>query len=297
MDKWRNYDVLVATNIIESGLDIPNANTIFIINANHFGLSDLHQMRGRVGRSNKKAYCYLVTPSLSMLTSDARKRLSALEEFSDLGDGIKVAMRDLDIRGAGNLLGAEQSGFINDLGYDMYHKILDEAVQELKENEFKALFETDLAEVAEALKVDCQIETDLRVLIPEDYVQSISERLGLYTRLDEIDDEANLMAFIQEMEDRFGKMPIEVKDMIDLVRCRWKAQVLRVEKITLKNNILKLYFVSQEIPQEIVVKVIQFVNGKKGICQLREKSGKMILQVERVGTIPELNTILVDILG
>jgi transcription-repair coupling factor (superfamily II helicase) len=292
-----NYDVLVATNIIESGLDIPNANTIFIINANHFGLSDLHQMRGRVGRSNKKAYCFLVTPSLSMLTSDARKRLSALEEFSDLGDGIKVAMRDLDIRGAGNLLGAEQSGFINDLGYDMYHKILDEAVQELKENEFKALFETDLAEVAEALKVDCQIETDLRVLIPEDYVQSISERLGLYTRLDEIDDEANLMAFIQEMEDRFGKMPIEVKDMIDLVRCRWKAQVLRVEKITLKNNILKLYFVSQEIPQEIVVKVIQFVNGKKGLCQLREKSGKMILQVERVSTIPELNTILVDILG
>jgi transcription-repair coupling factor (superfamily II helicase) len=292
-----NYDVLVATNIIESGLDIPNANTIFIINANHFGLSDLHQMRGRVGRSNKKAYCYLVTPSLSALTSDARKRLSALEEFSDLGDGIKVAMRDLDIRGAGNLLGAEQSGFINDLGYDMYHKILDEAVQELKENEFKALFETDLSEIAEALKVDCQIETDLRVLIPEEYVTSISERLGLYTRLDEIDDEISLATFVTEMEDRFGKMPIEVQDMIDLVRCRWKAQVLRVEKITLKNNILKLYFVSHEIPQEIVLKVIQFVNHKKGLCQLREKSGKMILQVDKISTIPELNTILVDILG
>ncbi|MEN9729251.1 MAG: transcription-repair coupling factor [Bacteroidota bacterium] len=292
-----NYDVLVATNIIESGLDIPNANTIFIINANHFGLSDLHQMRGRVGRSNKKAFCYLVTPSLSALTSDARKRLSALEEFSDLGDGIKVAMRDLDIRGAGNLLGAEQSGFINDLGYDMYHKILDEAVQELKENEFKALFETDLSEIAEALKVDCQIETDLRVLIPEDYVSSISERLGLYTRLDEIDDEPSLTGFITEMEDRFGKMPLEVQDMIDLVRCRWKAQVLRVEKITLKSNILKLYFVSKEIPQEIVLKVIQFVNSKKGQCQLRDKSGKMILQVDRISTIPELNTILVDILG
>ena len=292
-----NYDVLVATNIIESGLDIPNANTIFIINANHFGLSDLHQMRGRVGRSNKKAYCYLVTPSLSTLTSDARKRLSALEEFSDLGDGIKVAMRDLDIRGAGNLLGAEQSGFINDLGYDMYHKILDEAVQELKENEFKALFETDLSEIAEALKVDCQIETDLRVLIPEEYVSSISERLGLYTRLDEIDDDTSLTAFVMEMEDRFGKMPLEVQDMIDLVRCRWKAQLLRVEKITLKSNILKMYFVSQEIPQEIVLKVIQFVNNKKGQCQLREKSGKMILQVDRISTIPELNTILVDILG
>jgi transcription-repair coupling factor (superfamily II helicase) len=292
-----NYDVLVATNIIESGLDIPNANTIFIINANHFGLSDLHQMRGRVGRSNKKAYCYLVTPSLSSLTSDARKRLSALEEFSDLGDGIKVAMRDLDIRGAGNLLGAEQSGFINDLGYDMYHKILDEAVQELKENEFKALFETDLSEVAESLKVDCQIETDMRVLIPEEYVSSISERLGLYTRLDEIDDETSLKGFINEMEDRFGKMPLEVQDMIDLVRCRWKAQLLRVEKITLKSNILKLYFVSQEIPQEIVLKVIQFVNRKKGLCQLREKSGKMILQVDSISSIPELNTILVDILG
>ena len=291
-----NYDVLVATNIIESGLDIPNANTIFIINANHFGLSDLHQMRGRVGRSNKKAYCYLVTPSLANLTSDARKRLSALEEFSDLGDGIKVAMRDLDIRGAGNLLGAEQSGFINDLGYDMYHKILDEAVQELKEHEFKALFETDLAEIAETLHVDCQIETDLRVLIPESYVQSISERLALYTRLDEIEHEDELKLFIHEMEDRFGQMPIEVTDMTDLVRCRWIAQKLGVEKITLKNNMLKFYFVSKDIPQQIVLKVIQYVNAQKGRCQLREKSGKMILQVDNVVTIPELNTILVNIL-
>ena len=292
-----NYDVLVATNIIESGLDIPNANTIYIINANHFGLSDLHQMRGRVGRSNKKAYCYLVTPSLANLTSDARKRLSALEEFSDLGDGIKVAMRDLDIRGAGNLLGAEQSGFINDLGYDMYHKILDEAVQELKETEFRALFETDLAQIAESLTVDCQIETDLRVLIPEEYVQSISERLALYTRLDEIENEEELGTFVSEMEDRFGQMPNEVRDMTELVRCRWKAQGLRVEKILLKNNMLKLYFVSTDIPQDIVVRVIQFVNSKKGQCQLREKSGKMILQLDKVSTIPELNTILVDILG
>ncbi len=292
-----NYDVLVATNIIESGLDIPNANTIYIINANHFGLSDLHQMRGRVGRSNKKAYCYLVTPSLANLTSDARKRLSALEEFSDLGDGIKVAMRDLDIRGAGNLLGAEQSGFINDLGYDMYHKILDEAVQELKETEFRALFETDLAQIAATLTVDCQIETDLRVLIPEEYVQSISERLALYTRLDEIENETELSTFVSEMEDRFGQMPNEVRDMTELVRCRWKAQALRVEKILLKNNMLKLYFVSTDIPQDIVGRVIQFVNSKKGLCQLREKSGKMILQLDKVSTIPELNTILVDILG
>jgi transcription-repair coupling factor (superfamily II helicase) len=296
-----HYDVLVATNIIESGLDIPNANTIFILNANNFGLSDLHQMRGRVGRSNKKAYCYLATPSLANLTSDARKRLSALEEFSDLGDGIKVAMRDLDIRGAGNLLGAEQSGFINDLGYDMYHKILDEAVQELKENEFRKLFEVDLEQVAEMLKVDCTIETDLRVLIPEDYVQSISERLALYTRLDEIEDEETLATFIKEIKDRFGDLPNEVQDMIELVKCRWKAQVLGIEKILLKNNNLKFHFVSSEsarpLDQSLVIKVISFVNNKKGLCQLREKAGKMILQIDKVSSIKELNTILVDILG
>ena len=296
-----HFDVLVATNIIESGLDIPNANTIYILNANHFGLSDLHQMRGRVGRSNKKAYCFLATPSLASLTSDARKRLSALEEFADLGDGIKVAMRDLDIRGAGNLLGGEQSGFINDLGYDMYHKILDEAVQELKENEFKSLFETDLGAVAEALKVDCQIETDLRVLIPEDYVSSISERLALYTRLDEIENEKELNEFMAEVKDRFGEWPTEVRDMYELVACRWKAQVLGIEKITLKGNILKLYFVSMEAQPNsgttIIGQVIQFVNTKKGGCQLREKAGKLILQVEKVSTIKDLNGILIDILG
>jgi transcription-repair coupling factor (superfamily II helicase) len=296
-----HYDVLVATNIIESGLDIPNANTIFILNANNFGLSDLHQMRGRVGRSNKKAYCYLATPSLANLTSDARKRLSALEEFSDLGDGIKVAMRDLDIRGAGNLLGAEQSGFINDLGYDMYHKILDEAVQELKENEFRKLFEVDFEQVAESLKVDCTIETDLRVLIPEEYVTSISERLALYTRLDEIEDVETLATFIKEIKDRFGDLPQEVNDMIELVKCRWKAQVLGIEKILLKNNNLKFHFVSSEsarpLDQSLVIKVISFVNNKKGLCQLREKAGKMILQIDKVSSIKELNTILVDILG
>ncbi len=291
-----NYDVLVATNIIESGLDIPNANTIYILNSNHFGLSDLHQMRGRVGRSNKKAYCFLAVPSLSTLTSDARKRLSALEEFSDLGDGIKVAMRDLDIRGAGNLLGAEQSGFINDLGYDMYHKILDEAVQELKEHEFKALFEADLKEIAETLKIDCSIETDLRVLIPENYVQSISERLSIYTQLDEIEDESKLNSFMKELEDRFGKLPNEVEDMIELVKCRWAAQQLGIEKIILKNNNLKLYFVNSEAQNsQLVIKVIQFVNSKKGLCQLREKAGNLIMQVDKISSIKELKTILSDI--
>ncbi|OYX13099.1 MAG: transcription-repair coupling factor, partial [Algoriphagus sp. 32-45-6] len=186
------YDVLVSTNIIESGLDIPNANTIIINRAHMFGLSDLHQMRGRVGRSNKKAFCYLLTPPMSGLTPEARKRLQTLEEFSDLGDGFKVAMKDLDIRGAGNLLGAEQSGFITDLGFEMYHKILDEAVQELKENEFAALFETDLAEKVKVLVQDCTIETDLELLIPEEYVSNISERLGLYSKLDSIKNEEEL---------------------------------------------------------------------------------------------------------
>jgi transcription-repair coupling factor (superfamily II helicase) len=205
-------------------------------------------------------------------------------------------MRDLDIRGAGNLLGAEQSGFINDLGYDMYHKILDEAVQELKEHEFKALFEADLKEIAESLKIDCSIETDLRVLIPDNYVTSISERLAIYTQLDEIEEEEKLQEFIKELEDRFGKLPQEVEDMIELVKCRWTAQQLGIEKILLKNNNLKLYFVNSEAQNsQLVVKVIQFVNAKKGQCQLREKGGNLILQVDKIFTIKELKTILADI--
>src|SRR5690606_15243383 len=201
------YDVLVSTNIIESGLDIPNANTIIINQAHMFGLSDLHQMRGRVGRSNKKAFCYLLTPPASVLSSDSRKRLAALEEFSELGDGFKVAMRDLDIRGAGNLLGAEQSGFINDLGFDTYHKILDEAIQDLKETEFKDLFASELADKAKLIVQDCVIETDLEILIPDSYVNNISERLQLYSRLDNIKDEEEMEKFSGEVRDRFGPIP------------------------------------------------------------------------------------------
>ena len=193
------YDILVSTNIIESGLDIPNANTIIINHAHMFGLADLHQMRGRVGRSNKKAFCYLLSPPVSGLTSEARKRLRTLEEFSELGDGFKVAMRDLDIRGAGNLLGGEQSGFINDLGFDTYHKILDDAVNELKESEFRYLFEEDLQEKAKLLSEDCIIETDFEMLIPEDYVTNITERLNLYSRLDNIDSEESLHNFSIEL--------------------------------------------------------------------------------------------------
>ena len=296
-----HYDVLVSTNIIESGLDIPNANTIFINHANHFGLSDLHQMRGRVGRSNKKAFCFLLTPALSLLTSDARKRLSALEEFSDLGDGFKVAMRDLDIRGAGNLLGAEQSGFITDLGYELYHKILDEAVQELKENEFRELFEKQLSEVVESLKVDCQIETDLTVLIPEKYVSSISERLSLYTQLDDMKNEEELVKFERMVKDRFGPLPPEMKDIIEIVRVRWIAELLGIEKILLKNNNLKCYFVSSEnekyYKSATFGKILDYVKLNSRKCSLKEAKGKLILIFEKITSIEELKGILREIIG
>ena len=296
-----HYDVLVSTNIIESGLDIPNANTIFINHANHFGLSDLHQMRGRVGRSNKKAFCFLLTPALSLLTSDARKRLSALEEFSDLGDGFKVAMRDLDIRGAGNLLGAEQSGFITDLGYELYHKILDEAVQELKENEFRELFEKQLSEVVETIKVDCQIETDLTVLIPEKYVSSISERLSLYTQLDDMKNEEELVKFERMVKDRFGPLPPEMIDIIEIVRVRWVAELLGMEKILLKNNNLKCYFVSSEnekyYKSATFGKILDYVKMNSRKCSLKEAKGKLILIFEKITSIEELKGILREIIG
>ncbi|MBP6410896.1 MAG: transcription-repair coupling factor [Pseudarcicella sp.] len=291
-----NFDVLVSTNIIESGLDIPNANTIFINHANHFGLSDLHQMRGRVGRSNKKAFCYLLTPSLSALTSDARKRLSALEEFTDLGDGFKVAMRDLDIRGAGNLLGAEQSGFVNDLGYELYHKILDEAVQELKEKEFSDLFAEELSKTTEKLISDCLIETDMNVLIPEKYVQSVSERLSLYTKLDTISNETELDLFIQTTVDRFGPMPVEMNDMVEIVKCRWVAQQLGVEKILLKNNNLKFIFVSSEnerfYKSDTFGKILDYVKSNAKTCQLREIKGKLVLNFDQLLSIKDLSSLL-----
>jgi transcription-repair coupling factor (superfamily II helicase) len=296
-----HYDVLVSTNIIESGLDIPNANTIFINHANHFGLSDLHQMRGRVGRSNKKAFCFLLTPALSLLTSDARKRLSTLEEFSDLGDGFKVAMRDLDIRGAGNLLGAEQSGFINDLGYELYHKILDEAVQELKENEFRELFEVSLSETVENLKIDCQIETDLHVLIPEKYVSSISERLSLYTQLDDMKTGEELHKFEVMVKDRFGPLPPEVKDIIEIVRVRWMAEMVGMEKILLKNNNLKCYFVSsgneKYYKSATFGKILDYVKKNSRKCSLKEAKGKLMLIFEKITSIEELKGILNEIIG
>jgi transcription-repair coupling factor (superfamily II helicase) len=284
------YDVLVSTNIIESGLDIPNANTIIINQAHMFGLSDLHQMRGRVGRSNKKAYCYLLTPPGSVLSADSRKRLAALEEFSDLGDGFKVAMRDLDIRGAGNLLGAEQTGFITDLGFDTYHKILDDAIQELKETDFKDLFAEELAQKARLVVPDCVIETDLEILIPDDYVSNTSERLQLYSTLDNINDDNWLMKFRESLKDRFGLLPEPVDQLINSVRLRWIGEYIGLERIVLKNERLRGYFVSGNddyFKSEIFGKVLNFVQHHPKTCRMKETGNKLMLIMEGIKTVDD----------
>jgi transcription-repair coupling factor (superfamily II helicase) len=290
------FDVLVSTNIIESGLDIPNANTIIINQAHNIGLSDLHQMRGRVGRSNRKAFCYLIVPSLATLTSDSRKRLQALEEYSELGDGFKISMRDLDIRGAGNLLGAEQSGFINELGFETYHKMLDEAIAELKEEEFRELFEGERNKGLEAvLSSDCNIETDFQILIPESYIPPISERLRTYIQIDEQKTEAGLLEVKKSLEDRFGKIPQEVEDLFKVVRLRWAAQRLGFEKLTLKNDKIRGLFVAKQdfFKSETFGKVLNFVNSKSDRCRLKESTDKRLLFIfENVKTIDGVMNVL-----
>lgn len=294
------YDVLVSTNIIESGLDIPNANTIIINSAHMFGLSDLHQMRGRVGRSNKKAFCYLLTPSVSALTGDSRKRLSVLEEFSDLGDGFKVAMRDLDIRGAGNMLGAEQSGFITDLGFDMYHKILDEAIQELKETEFADLFKDELdKQRLKNLVQDCVIETDLSILIPDTYVNNISERLSLYSTVDNIKNENELEEFTKGLTDRFGPLPKEVIDLTETIRLRWLAQELGFEKLTIKSGVMRCQFVPSErtsyYTSDVFGTILTFVQTHSKNCKMKEINKKLILIISEIQSIENALQILKEI--
>jgi len=294
------YDVLVSTNIIESGLDIPNANTIIINQAHMFGLSDLHQMRGRVGRSNKKAFCYLLTPPTSLLTSDSRKRLATLEEFSELGDGFKVAMRDLDIRGAGNLLGGEQSGFITDLGFDTYHKILDDAIQELKETDFKDLFADELAAKAKIIVQDCIIETDLEILIPETYVHNTSERLQLYSRLDNIKDETHLQQFPEEVKDRFGPIPDSVNELISSVRLRWLGEKLGFEKLSLKGDKMRAYFVSNKdsyFNSDVFGQVIGFVQKHPRECKLKDTAGKAMLVIENIRAVNSAIEFLSQMIG
>jgi transcription-repair coupling factor (superfamily II helicase) len=279
----KKYDVLVCTNIIETGLDIPNANTIIINNAHQFGLSDLHQLRGRVGRSNKKAFCYLFCPPLSVLSSDARKRLHTLEEFSALGSGLNISMRDLDIRGAGNMLGGEQSGFISNIGYETYQKILDEAILELKETDFKNLFTEDLNKKKEFVR-DVEIETDVEMLIPDNYITNIQERLGIYTELNSLKDEAGITAFKTTLLDRFGKMPPAVLELFNGLRLRWLCKELGFERIILKNRKLRCYFISN--PQSFFYQSDVFQNmlsyvGKKADSKLTfKRSNKYFILVK-----------------
>ena len=295
------YDVLVSTNLIESGLDIPNANTIIINRAHLFGLSDLHQMRGRVGRSNKKAYCYLLTPPVAGLPSDARKRLSTLEEFSDLGDGFKVAMRDLDIRGAGNLLGGEQSGFINDLGFETYHQILDEAVTELKETEFRDLFLGDptqrLQQAAAASgPKECNIETDLQVLIPDRYVSNVSERLQLYSKLDRAKNPEELRKLLAGIVDRFGPLPEEVEQLADIVRLRWQACHAGFEKLALKKNLLKGFIPAlnneRYFQGDTFGSILSYVQTHPRSASMKERKEQLILSIEDVKSVQSAQRIL-----
>lgn len=290
------FDVLVATTIIESGLDISNANTIIINNAHMYGLSDIHQMRGRVGRSNKKAYCYLLVPSLSMLTEDARRRLSAVEEFSELGSGFNIAMRDLDIRGSGNLLGAEQSGFIAEIGYDMYHKILDEAVHELKDEEFADLFAD---EPIKEVKKDVIIETDVQMVIPDNYIRSGTERLSLYSELSNINKDEDLQKFAYKLKDRFGSLPPPVIDLLDGMKLKWAGQILKLEKVTLKNKTLVLYFplgVQNEYYEgPLFGRVINHINANPSKYKLGQFKTQLTLTVQNVMGIPAAEAVVGDL--
>jgi transcription-repair coupling factor (superfamily II helicase) len=289
------YDVLVATTIVESGIDISNANTIIINEAHHFGLSDLHQLRGRVGRSNKKAFCYLLAPPASVLSNDARKRLQAIEQFSDLGSGINIAMRDLDIRGAGDLLGAEQSGFISEVGFDMYHKILNEAVQELKENEFREVFIEDLKKGKEFVQ-DTLIETDFEILIPDEYVSSITERLSLYRELDELSSEQALQEYRTKLEDRFGPIPKETEDLLETIRLRWLAKSIGFEKLVLKAGKMIGYFISkQDSPyyeSASFTQVLSYVKENPRAGKMYEKQGSLRYSFDGVNTIEKAVGIL-----
>jgi len=269
------FDVLVATTIIESGLDVPNANTIFINNANNFGLSDLHQMRGRVGRSNKKAFCYFICPPYSAMTDDARKRIQALEQFSDLGSGFNIAMKDLEIRGAGDLLGGEQSGFINEIGFDTYQKIMNEAIDELKENEFKDLYpEENNLETKEYVK-DLQIDTDFELLFSDEYINNVSERLSLYNELGAVKNEEELIVFQNKLIDRFGPMPPRAKALMNSIRIKWIATRIGIEKLVMKQGKMIGYFISDQqsdyYQSNRFHKVLQFVQKHPNLCKMKEK--------------------------
>ena len=286
------FDVLVSTTIIESGLDVPNANTIFINNANNFGLSDLHQMRGRVGRSNKKAFCYFITPPYSVMTEEARKRITALEQFSELGSGLNIAMKDLEIRGAGDLLGGEQSGFINEIGFETYQKILSEAIDELKEKEFKDLYEGTEHEKKDFVK-ETVLDTDFELLFPDDYINNITERLNLYTKLNQLNTEAELQQFEKELIDRFGELPEQVVDLLNSVRIKWIAIKMGLERVVMKKNKLVGYFVSDQqsayYQSPVFTKVLQYVQNHPQRVTMKEKKTRnglrLLLTFDRITSV------------
>ena len=302
-----DYDVLLATTIIESGIDIPNANTIIINAAQNFGLSDLHQMRGRVGRSNRKAFCYLLAPPLTSLTPEAKRRLQAIENFSGLGSGIHIAMQDLDIRGAGNMLGAEQSGFIADLGYETYQKILAEAVKELKEDEFSELYQEELQAAGEEkisgedFVSECQVESDLELLLPNEYVPSSSERMLLYRELDGLELDKEVLDFKSRLEDRFGKIPPEAQELLRIVPLRRLAKRLGAEKIFLKAGRMTLFFVSNPdspyYQSAAFGKVISYMGMNPRYCNLREQNGKRSMVVKNVENVETAVSILQEIVS
>ncbi len=285
------FDILVSTTIIESGLDVPNANTIFINSANNFGLSDLHQMRGRVGRSNKKAFCYFITPPYTAMTEDARKRITALEQFSSLGSGFNIAMKDLEIRGAGDILGGEQSGFMNEIGFDTYQKILNEAIQELKENEFKELYKDEVKE--KVYLKDTQIDTDFSLLFPDDYINNIAERLNLYTELNNIKEEKELQAYETRLVDRFGELPTQAADLLNSVRIKWIATAIGIEKIIMKQDRMIGYFISDQqsdfYQSNAFTTVLHFVQSSASTCTMKEKQTRnglrLLLTFDKVTTV------------
>jgi len=291
-----DYDVLISTIIIESGLDIANANTIIINQAQNFGLSDLHQLRGRVGRSNKKAFCYLLAPPYSVLTQEARRRLKAIEEFTELGSGFNIAMQDLDIRGAGNLLGAEQSGFISEIGFETYQRILNEAMLELREEEFSGVFDEEPTEHRKELShdifiSDCQVDTDLELLFPGDYISNVTERIRLYRELDNIETEEKLKEFEQQLIDRFGLLPEPTKELMNVVRMRWIARQLGFEKIILKNSKMLIWFVSNKMSpyfqSPVFEKIICFVQKNPTLFLMKEAKDKLTMSSEPVNGISE----------
>lgn len=296
----KDFDVLVSTTIIESGLDVSNANTIFINNANNFGLSDLHQMRGRVGRSNKKAFCYFITPPYEVMTPDARKRIQALEQFTALGSGFNIAMKDLEIRGAGDILGGEQSGFINEIGFETYQKIMAEAIAELKETEFKDLYAPTEIDSNKKYVAQTQMDADLEMLFPDDYINSTSERLNLYTTLNNLNTETALIDFEQELVDRFGPIPTAVEDLLLAVRVKWQANAMGIEKVVLKKGTFLGYFIADQqstfYQSERFKQVLSFVQEHRRQCALKEKQTRnglrLLLVIEGVQKISTAHKLL-----